>query len=108
MEKVAQKFNRKGKIGYVFLDALYDAENPGEKKHFDQALEKLHEYLVAAVGLPNSEVKEIETENANLKRMIAEKERMEEMWEALGKFAEAAGDVAMAGAAIYALGGLPS
>ena len=40
--------------------------------------------------------------------MIAEKERMEEMWKALGKFAEAAGDVAMAGAAIYALGGLPS
>ena len=80
MKDVAQKFRRSEaqKIDYVFLDVLYDAGDPEEKEHFDEALEKLHEHLVAAVGLPTSKVKEIDTENSNLKRMIAEKEEAAE------------------------------
>merc|ERR1712203_988276 len=68
MAEVAKRFKNSQGIGFVFLDAYYDEEDPEEKKFFDQAVEVLYERLDAAEGLPTEKVKEVETQNAALKR----------------------------------------
>merc|ERR1712210_142152 len=74
MAEVAKRFKHGKQIDYVFLDSCFDKEDPGEKRCFDQAMDKLLNALNAAKPLPTSKVQEVATEKAALRREIAEKE----------------------------------
>ena len=75
MKVVQNQFKEATRLKYIFLDAVYDKEDETEAKAFDKALGVLKTLLDEAPNLTTEKVKEVETENAALKRKIEEGER---------------------------------
>jgi len=78
MAEVAKRFNKSHGVGYVFLDACYDREDPEEKECFDEAIEELYTRLERAKNLPTSKVQEVETKTKALEKEIARREKEKE------------------------------
>lgn len=75
MKEVAQRFRKSEGIGFLFLDACYDNEDPEETKSFNENMEALYKKVDEGKALPTIHVTEIETRTAALQRQIDEKEK---------------------------------
>ena len=80
MAEVAKRFSKSQGVGYLFLDACYDPEDPDEQNCFDEAIKDLYAHLERAKNLPTSKVQEVETKalEKEIARREKEKEKAEE------------------------------